>query len=292
VKKKIITLTLACSLFFAVAAGIQLTEVAANPHVPAHDPILAVSSPVRNGTYQSNVLLNGTLYLFNMNLRIDANSGNPLPPGTSWWEGDSWETVLWLKYSLDGQEDVSINMSMQSEPSHPNEYTAVPIISGNGNFVLSGLSNGVHSLLIQGLTHYPYSNSFNASVYFSVDSVSPLISVLPIENKNYESGNVPLNFNINEPSSWMGFSLDNQVNATITGNTTLTGLTLGSHSLRVYANDTVGNVGASDAFDFIVGKETESQQSDPSNATLIVAISVSAVTLVAVGLLVHLRRRK
>jgi hypothetical protein len=71
------------------------------------------------------------------------------------------------------------------------------------------------------------------------------------ENQAYSvnkgaSGSVPLTFTVNEATSWMGYSLDNQANVTITGNTTLTGLASEPHNVIVYANDTYGNMGSSD----------------------------------------------
>jgi len=52
----------------------------------------------------------------------------------------------------------------------------------------------------------------------------------------------------------MAYSLDNQANQTINGNCTLTGLTVGTHSIVVYANDTFGNMGKSETVTFTVAK--------------------------------------
>jgi PKD repeat protein len=48
----------------------------------------------------------------------------------------------------------------------------------------------------------------------------------------------------------MGYSLDGQVNTTITGNTTLTSLSEATHNVVVYANDTSGNMGKSNMVSF------------------------------------------
>ncbi len=50
----------------------------------------------------------------------------------------------------------------------------------------------------------------------------------------------------------MGYSLDGEMNVTIAGNTTLTGVLDGSHHIVVYANDTAGNMGASGTVYFTV----------------------------------------
>ena len=57
--------------------------------------------------------------------------------------------------------------------------------------------------------------------------------------------NIPLTFAVNGTTSWIGYSLDNQANITVDGNTTLTGLSYGQHSIVVYANDTSGTMGVS-----------------------------------------------
>ncbi len=77
------------------------------------------------------------------------------------------------------------------------------------------------------------------------DSTPPSITVLSPQNKTYTANNIPLSFSVNESTSWIGYSLDNLANVTITGNTTLTELSSGVHTIVVYANDTSGNMGSS-----------------------------------------------
>jgi len=87
----------------------------------------------------------------------------------------------------------------------------------------------------------------NATVIGTYELTPPVIDILSPENKTYATSSVPLTFTVNDysPISWMGYSLDNQPNATITGNTTLSDLALGTHDITVYANDTYGNMGSS-----------------------------------------------
>jgi parallel beta-helix repeat protein len=86
---------------------------------------------------------------------------------------------------------------------------------------------------------YPLMNPGN------LDTTSPYITILSPQNKTYITSSIPLTFTVNEPASWIGYSLDGQANVTISGNTTLTSLSYGQHSITVYANDTSGNMGAS-----------------------------------------------
>jgi len=78
------------------------------------------------------------------------------------------------------------------------------------------------------------------------------ISVLAPKNKIYSFEDVPLTFTVSESTSWIGYSLDGQMNVTISGNTTLVGLSDGLHTVIVYANDTVGNMGYSGTVYFTV----------------------------------------
>jgi len=85
-----------------------------------------------------------------------------------------------------------------------------------------------------------------------VDITPPTISIQSPENKTYPMKDVPLIFTVNESASWIGYSLNSQTNMTIVENTTLTSLPDGSHHVVVYANDTVGNIGASSTVYFTV----------------------------------------
>jgi hypothetical protein len=76
------------------------------------------------------------------------------------------------------------------------------------------------------------------------DVTQPVITIQSPQNRAYTTS-IPLTFTINEPTSWIGYSLDNRPNVMISGNTTLFGLSYGSHNVIVYANDTSSNRGTS-----------------------------------------------
>lgn len=85
------------------------------------------------------------------------------------------------------------------------------------------------------------------------DTGPPDISVLSPENKTYGVNDVALTFTVGESISWIGFSLDGQVNQTLFAeNVTLSGLSSGSHNLIVYASDMAGNTGASERIFFTI----------------------------------------
>jgi hypothetical protein len=131
----------------------------------------------------------------------------------------------------------------------------------------------------------------------SLDTTPPTVSVLSPENKTFPRGNLSLTFTVSEPTSWIGYSLDRQANVTITGNTTLSGLSYGSHSLIVLAEDTAGNVGASEKIYFTIKtqpSETRSSDPKPSEPFPVIWI-VAAITVIAIvaaaGYLIYKRRK-
>jgi len=139
------------------------------------------------------------------------------------------ETASWMGYSIDGQANVTLG----------------------GNTTLMGLSEGLHSIVV--FANDTFGNlGASVGIEFSVDTLPPTIGVLSPENMTYQTGSIMLTFSINEPVSWMGYSLNGQANATVLGNTTLLGLPDGVHSVLVYANDTLGNMGSSNIVYFSV----------------------------------------
>jgi len=119
------------------------------------------------------------------------------------------------------------------------------------------------------------------------DTTTPTIFIVSPENKTYTVTDVPLTFTVSEPTSWIGYSLDEQANVTIAENTTLTGLLDGFHSLIVYATDTAGNTGTSEKIYFTI----KTQQSQPFPSTWIVA-AIVAIAAVGAVLRVYLAKIK
>ena len=100
--------------------------------------------------------------------------------------------------------------------------------------------------------------AFFPSEVQALDLDPPTITVLLPENGTWCLGNdVALNFTIDEPVSWIGYSLDGTANVTITGNVTLMSLSYGPHNVIVYANDTSGNMGSSITVHFTVTFRTD-----------------------------------
>jgi N-acetylneuraminic acid mutarotase len=112
------------------------------------------------------------------------------------------------------------------------------------------------------------------------------INLISPENKTYHSANVPLEFSSDEPLSWMYYRLDDKGVTEFVGNTTLTGLSLGSHYLTVYATNEVGNTMVSQTICFTI----EVTELVVSPVVLIAAVSI-AVIVAGAGLLIYFKKR-
>jgi len=184
-------------------------------------------------------------------------------------------------YSLDGKDNITIFSGNESS-KESSERILTPY-----NLEIDNLSDGLHNLTVYAEITYLYyglSSDFSL-IQFTIDTSPPTISGLSIVNKTYNLQTIPLSFNVDENASWVAYNLDNQGNVTIQGNMTLTGLSDGSHSIVVYANDTVGNMGKSDTVFFTVNTLTTEE------FTPAIVLSGVIVIAVAVGLLVYFKKR-
>ena len=135
-------------------------------------------------------------------------------------------SIVSMGFTLDNQSTIII-------PKNTTLYGPIP--------------DGSHTLKVYSIFSdiLPASSTIN----FTIDTTAPSVSILSIQNKIYNSSNLPLIFTVNETSSLITYIIDDKVN-TIDGNTTLTGLQNGDHKLTVYATDNTGNAGASETIDF------------------------------------------
>jgi hypothetical protein len=139
------------------------------------------------------------------------------------------EPTSWTGYRVDGQNNVTVaaNTTVTELPDGPHTI----VVYANDTVGNMGASNAVH---------------------FSIDTVPLNINLLIPENETYMTNSISLNFTVNKPTSWNGYSLDGQNNVTIATNTTLSGLSDGAHYVVVYANDTSGKMGASNVIHFTI----------------------------------------
>jgi hypothetical protein len=261
------------AFLMSMVTGLQIINMAkANPIEIEYktSPIISLHSPMNNDTFSVNTVL--------LNLTA-TKPDNWLIHG-----GYAAQQILWgINYQLDG--NFSDTVIVNSDLSSPLDYSVN----------LTNLTDGVHSLKVYAhasgwiiqiscLTEYAVPiNSSSNTVYFTVDTTSPWITILSLENQTYYTSNVPLNFTVNEVNSQISYSLDGLDNVTISGNTTLTELPNGDHNITVYATDQCGNTGASETIYFTI--------IEPFPTMLAVA-SVAMIAVVGVGLLVYFKKRK
>jgi len=110
------------------------------------------------------------------------------------------------------------------------------------------------------------------------------ISYLSEENRTYTENSVPLNFSLTQPTEWITYSLDGQAAVAINGNTTLTGLSNGYHTVTIYANDTHGNPANSQIIAFTVNV--------PTSFSIIEASAVISITIAIIGAAIVLLKKQ
>jgi N-acetylneuraminic acid mutarotase len=189
-----------------------------------------------------------------------------LSPENVTYTSDSVELALsvnrpttWIGYSLDGRANVTVK----------------------GDAVLSELSDGQHRLIVY--VNDTFGNLVSSgAVYFSVDTLPPRLVVLSPENKSYGENDVQLAFTVDEPVSWIGYSLDGKDNVTITANVTLAVLQDGTHNITFYATDIAGHNGTSTTVYFNIA---------PFPTVWVVGVAVTITIGVAATYLLVKRRK-
>lgn len=284
--KTAFALILLLAIFVYLVARIFVVSlVKANPGVHysivAEDPpSIYIDSPLnKTYSYNGNVLFNFTL-----------------SPSENW--SPHYEIVDTVEYSIDGESAKTIIVNSNLFEFYPHrqngqEGSADPF---NYSIFLENLTDGNHVLKMSVFyTGYYYSQFLgditeeysekviSSKVSFTLDTVSPVIEVLSVENRTYYKSDLQLNFVVNEDFCNASYVLDGE-NVKVDGNLTLSDLPIGRHSLTVYVYDMAGNIGASNTIVFSV----------ESLATTLVIVSsvIAAVVLVGIGLLLYGFKRK
>jgi len=98
----------------------------------------------------------------------------------------------------------------------------------------------------------------NATGDYTVDSDGPLISIVSPENTSYTNDDITASVILSESGNSSWYSLDGAANVTmnrisgISWTVVVSGLSLGSHNITFYANDSYGNVGNSATEYFVI----------------------------------------
>lgn len=276
-KKKALTAFISVLLFSAVA-GSQFVNVArSNPYmrvtvqegeVPPPDgtipPTVSIFSPKNDTVYASS---NFSL-IFNIDIAFHDIAYIYLRP--------SWQS-----------SNIQVNPKI-----------------GNYSINITGVPEGTHSLAVcavqngrvltrevvdqNSVTIYEYFSSFkitgSSRIRFTIDVTPPKVSILSVQNKTYNTPDVPLDIAVNDSVSKLSYVLDGQDNVTISGNATLTGLSAGEHNVTVYATDLAGHFGGSETIYFSV--------EEPFPATLAATVTGASLAVIGVIMLVYFKKHK
>jgi hypothetical protein len=159
----------------------------------------------------------------------------------------------------------------------------------------SGIGDTAYVIDAQNKDRYPLMEPFTGAFY-ALQTAPPKISVQSPLNQTYNDPSIPLTFSVDVLSpdktvNWTGYSLDGEPNVTVAGSGALTNVTIanvanGVHSITVYANDSYGNMGASETVTFTVAKP------EPFPTALVATASGASAAVACLGLLLYFKKRK
>ena len=274
-KRKALALISVIALLFSVVAGTLFVNlVEANPFFETRvtsPPTVTIHSPA-NETCVNEVLLDFSVKKPEVWITTPGSLGY----------AQSFDGV---SYEVDGKYYSSVD-SIDRSLASPLNY----------HVYLTNLTDGVHTLTVRayatgcvvemhGLWDYYVPINSSSEVHFTLDTTSPVVSILALENETYYASDLPLNFTVNEVAQQVCYSFDGEENMSLAGNTMLTDLPFGAHSVTVYAIDNAGNIG-SETFNFTIAEPPK-----PFPTTLVMA-SVVTVAVIGTGLVMHFKKPK
>ena len=255
------------------------------------------ASSTSNSIYTNNVSNNGEGMFFfgsSQNMIVENNITNSKSTGVGFnrasdniFGGNFFVNNPQQVYDV-GAYDNTIQMSTNRwDFSYPvggnywSDYAGVDVKSGAGQNQTGSDGIGDTAYLI---------NTNNRDNYPLMPYGSPIaISVISPQNKTYTTTDVLLDFDVNEATTWIKYSLDGQANATITESIIMSNLAEGMHSVTVYVQNTEGQTRTSGPIYFTISQEAEPSQAFPMDVVIIIA-AVAIVTVV--GVIYLIKRRK
>ena len=300
-RKTAATLTLISVLLLTAIAGMFFVNLAwANPYIrrskiekviPLPEgtklPVVTIFNPQSTTSYASKDI--------SLNFSVTTEKSNNISLSVyelyyiaSWQNGRTGQrdrTAIDMKsaYVTNNYSYTSyaVSINLTNVPEGP-RWVQVYAISGAIAYGTGHQVSGWHYI-----TYYAaYEETLSSStVEFTIDTTPPRILSLLLENKTYDTSNVPFTLTTNETVSQVLYSLDGQANTTVAGNTSLTNLHNGKHNVTVYAADNAGNIGRSETIDFTV------KVPDPVPTVPIAVAFLIAIVAVGAGLLVYFQKQ-
>jgi hypothetical protein len=292
-KKRLVTAAFISILLMSQVAGIQFVNLARAdattfsdislgtilPDSNTKPPVVSVFAPENHTVYATNTIS------LSVNVSVGESS-----TAYSKYIGEVYYKTDWQinnTYIYESNPTKSLYSTEPAQFSKTMNLTGIP--DGNHSLVVYAKERGAYhshseySPPVWYFYYYLFEIDGSSTVFFTVDTTAPRITVLSLEKQTFYTSSVPLNFTVNELTTQIKYSLDGQENATIAGNETLTNLPYGDHNIIVFATDEAGNTGASETITFTVAV--------PFLTALVIA-SVITVAVVGIGLLVYFKKRK
>lgn len=302
-KKRFLTYAQISTLLISALAGSLLVDlVVANPSSGAMKPLRVYHESVvispQNKTYNTRKT--------NLTFTISTND----PAAADWCE---------YYCVLDGQTTIISPVKVINDHTTPASPSIAPKRTGplelEFHTTIENLKDGSHTLFCN--KKYLFDMAFEGylltpKVYFSVDATAPALRINTPDGKVFSSTCLQLEFSANEAVSWLGYSLDGEevcflynlfeecpraaydshlpFSYRIRENTILAGLLEGSHNLILYANDSFGNSGQSEVFNFTIVREKVLNTISFGSFFVIGTAIISAVAITSFGFVAYFAR--
>jgi hypothetical protein len=270
-KRTALALTLVLALSVSIMAGMQTLEVAKANWLPA--PAIIIYSP-------ASIIYTNTSIPLHVVVNILSNSPE----------------IVCVLYCVDENSNVTLtNLTRtDNEGFAPGRWGSVFRVTS----ILDNLAEGNHTLKVY--SQDAAGKEMSSSVEFTINTQYryPEVLILSPQNKTYTTTEVPLIWACDEQKIVADYTLDLlshtplyayftlSGNASLPGNTTLTGLSNGTHTLTVNVITERGS--ASKTVQFTVSLETQLQP-EPFPTTLVTA-SIVVVAVISVGLFVYFKK--
>jgi hypothetical protein len=252
----------------------DFTEV--SPPAGIQPPIIAIRTPQNGSSYPKNVNLNLDVIIPKTNGDKSLDAVSELYYAASWKPNEN--TVIAKNFG----DNMSFSLDLSGVPG--GDLSITIYAAGVGYFV-TGEEFDMESYST--ITHYAtFEINSYSTVRFNKDLVPPRVSVQSPQNTTYTASDVTLELTVNEDVSLMLYSIDGKENQTITGNSILTGLTNGEHSVTCYVADLAGNSVSSKTIFFSVNSP------EPFPIVPFAIVSIISSVMLCAGFLVFNKKRR
>ncbi len=278
-KKKTFTAAIAVSALLVSLVGIQFVEVSKAESFDPNQPTVRLISPIPVRAYNSSsielsleILKPSSWCLYGWFYKqSSSSSGIPFDPQNLALGYGCIGRIDYLECTLDSNTIQTFSVNDYT----PFAYSEHPLSTKLLFSQSLSVREGKHTLKITVFGSYATDNYYpnGSRIYQIVNSAvetafsawytNPKISFASPENKTYTEKTVPVTFYVDRPASCT-YSLDENYNLSLAGNTILTELAEGPHNLVVYATDSAGNMGKSDTIIFTIAAPILSPTPSPS----------------------------